>query len=111
MENNPFPNMPNSTDLGDGLQMIETKDRGHCFRVLEPDGKVSVVIAVNSPPPKPPIPTDKPFYVRQADSGQEVMSFNGEIVARTTDEAMAEHICKLLNVYEIIQKRKAASGA
>jgi len=47
--------VPNVTNIGDGLRMIETRDREHCYRKLEPDGKVSVIIALGSPP-RPPKP-------------------------------------------------------
>lgn len=108
---NPFPNMPNTTDLGDGRKMVKTTDRGLCYRIYEPDGEVSTIIAVNtSPPPQPTPISDKPFQVRQSSRGQEIMNAQGEIVARTTDEAIARHICFLLIAYRNIQDRKA-SGA
>jgi hypothetical protein len=59
---NPFPNNRYTTDIGDGLRMLETRDRGHCYRIVEPEGTVSGIIAVNAPPPKPV--GDKPFHVR-----------------------------------------------
>ena len=106
---NPFPNMPNVTDIGDGRKLVETHDRGHCIRMVEPDGKVSMVIAKSpSPPPKPPEPTsDKPFHVRQTSSGQEIVSAEGEIIATTTDEKHATHICKLLIVWENLKEKQA----
>lgn len=108
---NPFPNMPNTTDLGDGRKMVETKDREHCYRIYEPDGKVSTIIAVNTPPHPQPTPiSDKPFHVRQTSSGQDIVDAQGEVVARTTEEATAKHICFLLTAYRNIQDRKA-SGA
>jgi hypothetical protein len=102
----PFPDMPNVKDIGNGLRMIETRDRGHCYRIMEPDGKVSVIISVNTPPPpRPPKPID-PFVVRPSTSGHDVISAIGETVATTTDKAMAERICKLLILHERAKARK-----
>ena len=105
----PFPDMPNVKDIGDGLRMIETRDRGHCYRILEPDGKVSVIIALGSPPPRPPKPKE-PFDVRHISCGQEMIDSQGGVVAMTTDEAMADRICKLLVLHERAKARQAASG-
>lgn len=107
----PFPDMPNVTDIGDGLRLSETRDRGHCYRILEPDGKVSVIIALGSPPPpRPPKPIE-PFEVRHKGSGQEIIDSQGGVVAMTTDEAMADRICKLLLLHEKAKARKASSGS
>lgn len=46
---NPFPNMPNTTDLGDGVRMVGSHDKGHCFRIIEPDESVFVTILASSP--------------------------------------------------------------
>jgi hypothetical protein len=110
---NPFPDMPNVTDIGDGRKLVETHDRGHCIRMVEPDGKVSMVIAKSpSPPPKPPAPpSDKAFHVRQTRSGQEIVSAEGEIIANTKDEKHATHICNLLIVWENMKAKKASSGS
>jgi hypothetical protein len=110
---NPFPDMPNVTDIGDGRKLIETYDRGHCIRMIEPDGKVSMVIAKSpSPPPKPPAPpSEKLFHVRQTSIGQEIVSAQGEIIATTTDEKHAKHICTLLVVWENLKAKQSASGS
>src|SRR5437660_554698 len=39
----PFPNMPNTADLGDARKMVKTTDRGLCYRIYEADGKVSTI--------------------------------------------------------------------
>src|SRR5260370_482115 len=110
---NPVPKMPNVTDIGDGRKLVETHDRGHCIRMVEPDGKVSMVIAKSpSPPPKPPAPAcDKPFHVRQTSYGQEIVSADDEFIASTTDEAKATHISKLLIVWENLKAKKSSTGA
>ena len=105
---NPFPNAPGVTDIGEGRKLVETKDRGHCIRMIEPDGKVSMVICINTPRPPKPVPaSDKPFYVRHTSSGQEIVSAEGEFIASTTDEKHATHICKLLLVWEIMKAKQA----
>lgn len=107
----PFPDMPNVKDIGNGLRMMETRDRGHCYRILEPDGKVSVIISVNTPPPpRPPKPID-PFEVRPSTSGHDVINTTGETVATTTDKAMAVRICKLLILHERAKARKASTDS
>lgn len=103
----PFPNAPGVTDLGDGRKMVETKDRGHCYRMVEPDGKVSVVIAVNTPThPKPKPIADRPFQVRETDNGQEIIDADGYFVARTVNPDMARHICNLLIVFVNMKRSK-----
>ena len=102
-----------TTDIGDGLHMVETNDKGHCYRVLEPDGKVSVTIWASSPPapkvaPKPA--PDASFHVRHTDSGQEIVSAQGIVVASTKNPAMAEHIRTLLVVWETLKKKQAGSS-
>ena len=105
----PFPDMPNVKDIGNGLRMIETHDRGHCYRILEPDGKVSVIIAVNTlPPPRPLKPRD-PFEARPSTNGHDIINPIGEIVAQTTDRSMADRICKLLVLHEKAKERKAST--
>ena len=81
------------TDLGEGRKLIESWTHGHCFEMLEPDGKISMTIIANSaPPPKPaPIP-DKPFRVCWTSSGQQIVDKDGDVVATTTDLEMARHI-------------------
>ena len=110
----PFPNMPNTTDIGDGLRMVETHDKGHCYRIVEPDGSVSVTILASSPlAPKvatKPAP-DASFHVRDTDSGQEIVNAQGVVMARTTDPAMGKHIMNLLTVYENMKARKSSSGS
>ena len=102
----PFLDMPNVKDIGGGLRMIETHHRGHCFKILEPNGKVSVVIAVNTP--RPPKPKD-PFEVRPSSSGHDVINTISEVVATTTEYAMADRICKLLILHEKAKARQASS--
>lgn len=103
----PFPDMPNVKDIGNGLRMMETRDRGHCYRILEPNGYASVIISVNTPPPPgPPKPID-PFEVRPSTSGHDVINLIGETVATTTDKSMAERICNLLILHERAKARKA----
>lgn len=108
---NPFPKLPNVTDIGDGRKLVETHDRGHCIRMVEPDGKVSMVIAMSpSLPPKPPAPAfDALFHVRHTSSGQEIVSAEGEIIATTTDENHATHICKLALVWENMKAKQAGA--
>ena len=106
---NPFPNMPGVTDLGDGRLLIESHNRGHTIEMVEPDGKVSVVISINGPPPPKP-DLDRSFHVRDTSSGQEIVDAQGVVVARTTDPAMAKHIKSLLVVYENMMARKASSS-
>ena len=111
---NPFPNMPNTTDMGDGLRMVETNDKGHCYRILEPDGKVSVTIWASSPPAPKVAPRSAPdasFHVRHTDSGQDIVDTKGIVVASTKDPAMANHIKNLLIVFENLKAKKASSGS
>ena len=111
---NPFPNMPNTTDIGDGLRMVETNDKGHCYRILEPDGKVSVTIWASSPPAPKVAPRSAPdasFHVRDTHSGQEIVNAQGIVVACTTDPAMGKHIMNLLIVFENMKAKKASSGS
>jgi hypothetical protein len=44
-------------------------------------------------------------------STQEIVKADGEVVAKTTDEATAKHICYLLIVYENIQERKKSAAS
>ena len=107
---NPFPNAPGVTDIGEGRKLVETKDRGHCIRMIEPDGKVSMVICINTPrPPKPAPASNDLFHVRHTSRGQEIVSAEGEIIATTTDEKNATHICKLLIVWENLKKQQAGA--
>lgn len=107
---NPFPNLPNSTDLGNGLRLVETRDRGHCYRVLEPDGRSSVIITVNCPPATPMANPDESFRVRETRGGQEIVSADGVVIATTTDPQMAKHIRSLLVVWENLKRKKAAGA-
>jgi len=107
---NPFPNAPGVTDIGEGRKLVETRDRGHCIRMVEPDGKVSMVIAMSPSAPPKPAP-DALFHVRHTTNGQEIVSAEGEIIASTTDEKHATHICKLLIVWENMKAKKASSGS
>lgn len=107
----PFPDMPNVKDIGDGLRMIETRDRGHCYRILEPDGKVSVIIALGSPPPPRPPKPKEPFEVRPSTKGHDVINHVGDVVATTSEYAMADRICKLLVLHEKAKARQAAPGS
>jgi hypothetical protein len=106
---NPFPNMPGVTDLGDGRSLVKSHDRGHCYTMVEPDGKVSMLISINGPPPPNPNP-DQSFHVRDTSSGQEIVDAEGVVVACTTDPAIAKHIKSLLVVYENMKASKASSG-
>jgi len=108
---NPFTDMPKVTDIGDGRKLVETHDRGHCIRMIEPDGKVSMVIAMSpSTPPKPPAPaSDEPFFVRHTSNGQEIVSAEGEVIASTKKEANAKHLCTLLIVWENLKKKQAGA--
>lgn len=108
---NPFPDMPNTTDLGDGRRMVGSHDRGHCYEIVEPDGRVSVTILASSPlvPKVAPKPAhDASFHVRDTGMGQEIVDATGIVLARTTDREMAKHICFLLIAYKNIQDRKAS---
>ncbi len=98
---NPFPNAPGVTKLEDGRMLLETRDCGRCIQMIEPNGKVSMVITGDwTPPPKLPAPTSAAlFHVRPTSNGQEIVSAGGEIIATTTDEKQATHICKLLIVW------------
>ena len=78
----PFPNTPNTTDLGDGASHGRgANDKGHCYRILEPDGRVSVTIWASSPlAPRPAPQRTFPaslFHVRDTDSGQEIVTPRG----------------------------------
>lgn len=105
-------NGPGVTKQDDGSILLETWDCGRSIRMIEPDGRVSMVITGDlKPTPKPPAPTsDKPFFVRHTSSGQEIVSAEGIVVACTTDPAMAKHINCLLIVFENLKAKKAASG-
>ncbi len=106
----PFPDMPNVTDLGDGRRLIETHDKGHCLTMVEPNGDVSVVICKNStPPPKPA--AKGPSSVCYTIEGQEILDSDGGVYATTKDPAKADHIRKLLSAYDVMMAKKAASGA
>lgn len=108
---NPFPNAPGVTDLGDGRRLVETRDKGHCIKMIEPDGSVSLVISKNSPSPPPkPAGTGK-YYVRHTHDGQEIIDPEGNVFARTADEAKADRIRKLLSAYDVMMANKASSGA
>jgi len=96
---NPFTDMPKVTDIGDGRKLVETHDRGHCIRMIEP-----------STPPKPPAPaSDEPFFVRHTSNGQEIVSAEGEVIASTKKEANAKHLCTLLIVWENLKKKQAGA--
>ncbi len=106
---NPFPNAPGVTDLGDGRRLVETHDKGNCIRMIEADGKVSMVISMSGPSPPKPAGTGK-YHVRPSRDGHEVIDPEGNVYARTMDEAKADHIRKLLSAYEIMMAKKASSG-
>ena len=106
---NPFPNAPGVTELGDGRRLVETHDRGHAIRMVEPDGAVSMVICMNSPSPSKSAGNGK-YHVRHARDGHEVIDPEGNVYARTTDAAKADHIRKLLTAYEMMMAKKASSG-
>jgi hypothetical protein len=109
---NPSRSGPGVTKLDDGRMLLETWDCGRSIRMIEPDGKVSMVITGDLKPTKSPAPpSDKPFHVRHTSSGQEIASANGEVIATTTDEKHATHICHLLIVWENMKAKKAASGS
>ena len=110
---NPSRNGPGVTKLDDGRMLLETWDCGRSIRMIEPDGKVSMVITGDlKPSPKPPAPTsDALFHVRHTSNGQEIISADGEFIASTTDEKHATHICSLLIVWEVMKAKQSASGA
>lgn len=105
---NPFINMPGVTDLGDGRLMVESRDKGHCIKMIEPDGKVSMVISLNGPQPKPVV--TEPYQVRTLWNGQEITDTDGKVIATTTDPLEAALICKMRNLYEKVQRKKQASS-
>lgn len=109
---NPSRNGPGVTKLEDGRMLLETWDCGRCIRMIEPDGKVSMVITgeLNSRPKPPAPPSDQLFHVRHTSSGQEIVSAEGEIIASTKKEANAKHLCTLLIVWENLKAKKASSG-
>ena len=108
---NPFPNAPGVTDIGDGRRLIETRDKGHCIEMVEPNGTVSMVICMNSPSPSPKPVGNGKYHVRHTRDGQEVIDPEGNVYARTTDEGNADHIANLLIVYERMLAKKALCGA
>ena len=110
---NPSRNGPGVTNLDDGRMLLETWDCGRSIRMIEPNGKVSMVITGDlKPPSKSPAPiSDALFHVRHTRNGQEIVSADGEIIATTTDEANAKHVCNLLLVWENMKATKALSGA
>ena len=102
-----------TTDFGDGVSMVETHDKGHCYEIIEPDGRVCVTILASSPlAPKvaPKIASDDLFHVRDTGSGQEIVDAQGIVVARTTDPAMGKHIMNLLIVFENMKAKKASGS-
>jgi len=110
---NPSRIGPGVTRLEDGRILLETWDCGRSIRMIEPDNMVSMVITGDlNPRPKPPAPTSHAlFHVRQTSKGQEIVSAEGEIIASTTDEKNATHVCKLLLVWESLKAKKASSGS
>ena len=103
-----------TTDFGNGVSMVESHDRGHCYEIIEPDGRVSVTILASSPLAPKVAPKPAPaasFHVRDTDSGQEIVSAQGIVVASTTELATAKHIMNLLIVFENMKARKASSGS
>ena len=105
---NPFLNMPGVTDLGDGRLLVEGRDKGHYIKMIEPDGKVSMVISLNDPLPKP-VAID-PYQVRTLWSGQEIIDTDGKVIATTTDPQEAALLCKMRNLYEKVRRKKLASS-
>ena len=104
---NPFPDMPNVTDIGDGLRMVRTRDQGLTYRIIEPNGKASVIISVNSPPPATVPQVETPFEVRCLNGSHEVIAPDRSVFATTTDSANAALICKMLNLYQKVQLKKS----
>src|SRR5947209_8710727 len=106
---NPSRNGPGVTKQDDGSILLETWDCGRSIRLIEPDGRVSMVITGDlKPTPKPSAPTsDQLFQVRHTSSGQEILTSDGEIIANTKDERHAMHICTLLVVWENLKKQQA----
>jgi len=103
---NPVPNPPGTSEVGnDGLRIVETHDKGHCFRVIEPNGKVSVTIWADASPTKPA--ANGKFHVRHAGYGQEIIDPEGIVYAKTTDPEKAKHICNLLIVWENMKAKQA----
>jgi hypothetical protein len=102
-----------SVEIAPGLWLDEYDDG---FYMMVEKGKASVFIRRGVPPKDAPAsvtasprPTpvnlgSAPFQVRASgDTGQEVVSAEGRVVARTTDPAAGELICKLLNVYKKVK--------
>jgi hypothetical protein len=108
---NPNRNGPGVTKLEDGRFLLETWDCGRTIRLIEPDGKVSMVITGDlHPRPKPPAPASgEPFFVRHTSSGQEIVSAEGEVIANTTNPEKAKHICTLLIVWDNLKKKQAGA--
>jgi hypothetical protein len=102
---NPFPNMPGVTDLGDSRRLVETHDKGHCIRMIESDGKVSMVISMSGPPaPKPVV--NEPYHVRSLWCGHEIIDSDGKVLATTTNPNEAALFCKMRNLYEKMRRKK-----
>jgi len=93
-------NQPKGEKSDDGLRVV-TDDHGS-FRVIDPDGRTSVVIHTA------PKDADKPFRVEYWRSTQEIRDADGKCIARTTDPEMAKRICHLLIALKLIEDRKAA---
>ena len=96
------PNPPINEKLPDGSRLIE--ERGDSFKVIEPDGIVSVQIQAT------PKNANKTYRVRYFVGSQEIYDKSGKTLARTSDWEMADHICGLLNMWKNIQDRKQSSG-
>lgn len=107
---NPVPIQNGNSEVGDdGLRVVETHDKGHCFRVIEPDGRVSVTIWAGSSPTKPT--ASGKFHVRHTGYGQEIIDPEGVVYANTTDPEKAKHICNLLIVWERLKAKQTGSGS
>jgi hypothetical protein len=96
------PQQPINDDLGNGIRLVEIP--GDSFRIVESDGRTSVVIHATAKD------ADKPFQIRHWRSTQEIVDATGQLVAQTTDPEMARRICNLLIAHRNIEDQKAGDA-
>jgi hypothetical protein len=70
------------------------------FEVVDPDGNISVRILTT------PKDINDQYRIRYYHSTQEIYDQTGKTVARTSDPEMAEHIRKLLVVWERLKEKQ-----